>query len=302
MADAMPTSTSPRPQLKQTTSAYIRTWSLWRWLGILCTGTALVAALVHFPVTRDPLVALLGRIQWDNAPVTLSIVTLSLLVESAKHYVQGFAEWLEASSLFFTPSRSECATLFAQRGARYTNKWRLPDSRLLRALLFAVRIVLGNVGHSGWGHFANNSTQLLLLGAAVEGAFGSEEVLVMVGWMSLASVATQWTFGAANVAAQGASGIVFMYYLLSAQINRTVGKVPLTLLLQMAIYLPKELDPILNPRPGNTVSHLGHFTGAVVGALLGFLHTAAAAPSAPAPAGAQELLRQLACSLWEGRW
>ena len=92
----------------------------------------------------------------------------------------------------------------------------------------------------------------------------------MICVKSLVSVITQWVANR-NTSAAGASGVVFMLYLLSAQVNRAVGKVPLTLILQMAIYLPKEVEPILNPRIGNRVSHVGHLAGAVVGAVFGFV-------------------------------
>jgi membrane associated rhomboid family serine protease len=238
-------------------SANLRTWGLGRWMGLFLCGITITWLLLHSPVTHGWLEATLGRIQFDNAPVTLAVVLLSLAVEWAKHNIHGVRGAVQATALFSTPARLELATLFDPPNVRYVDCWRLPKSRVVRVLLFFVRTFLANIGHAGWGHFSNNATQLLLLGPACEGAFGSREVLTMIGIKSLVSVGTQWCFAQRNTTTTGASGIVFMLYLLSAQVNRTKGKVPLTLLLQMAIYLPKELEPILRPKPGDTVSHLG---------------------------------------------
>ena len=269
------------PTLTPTTSAVLRTWSVWRWVGVFGAAAAVAMALSYHPATRLPILAVVARLQWDNAPLTLGLVLLSLIIEGMKHYFFGVADALEATSLFVSPSLSEVNTLFD--GRVYVQKWRLPDYRLLRLVLFSVRIFLCNVGHSGWSHFSGNATQLLLLGPACEGAFGSRSILLMAASMSVASVVTQWTFGGRSICSQGASGVVFMFYLLSAQINREAGKVPVTLLLQMAVYLPKELEPILNPVAGDTVSHLGHCVGAVIGAAFGFVHTAATLEPPPPP-------------------
>lgn len=238
-------------------SARLRTWGLREWLLTLTTAASISYGLLYFRVTHGWLAATLGRIQFDNAPTTLAIVLSSLSVEWAKHNIQGFRGFVATTALFSTPARSELATLLDPPNVRYVDYWRLPKNRLVRVVLFIIRTFLANIGHAGWGHFANNATQLLLLGPACEGAFGSWAVLMMVGLKSMFSVGTQWCFAQRNTTTTGASGIVFMLYLLSAQVNRTKGKVPLTLLLQMAIYLPKELEPILHPKPGDTVSHLG---------------------------------------------
>ena len=224
-------------------------------------------------MTHDALVLIFARIQFDNAPVTLFVVLAALAVEWAKHNIQGFRGFDDKSALFSTPARGEVGTLFHRRGTIYigASKWRLPSNKLIRLVLFCMRVFLANVGHSGWEHFSNNASQLLLLGPACEGYFGSQEILIMIGVKSVVSVVAQWVSDR-DRSSTGASGIVFMLYLLSAQVNRKEGKIPLTLLLQMAIYLPKELEPMLKPKADDKVSHIGHFAGAVVGAAFGFMY------------------------------
>ena len=66
----------------------------------------------------------------------------------------------------------------------------------------------------------------------------------------------------------GASGIAFMFILLSSFVNIEAGRVPITLILICLFYVIDEIKDGLVKK--DRVSHLGHCIGAVCGVLFGF--------------------------------
>ena len=67
---------------------------------------------------------------------------------------------------------------------------------------------------------------------------------------------------------KGASGIVFMLIVLSAFVNMTDNKIPITLVLIILFYI---IDEIKNIRKKDNIAHYGHIIGAICGAVFGFL-------------------------------
>ena len=66
----------------------------------------------------------------------------------------------------------------------------------------------------------------------------------------------------------GASGIVFMFIVLSSFVNIEAGKIPLTLILIFIFYIVNEIIDGLFKK--DNVSHLGHLIGAISGLIFGF--------------------------------
>ena len=71
-----------------------------------------------------------------------------------------------------------------------------------------------------------------------------------------------------NTNLKGASGIVFMLIVLSAFVNISGNKIPLTLVLIIIFYL---IDEVMDIGKKDGVAHYGHLIGALCGLGFGFL-------------------------------
>jgi len=67
----------------------------------------------------------------------------------------------------------------------------------------------------------------------------------------------------------GASGIVFMLILLSSFANLQKGRVPLTLILAVVIYLGREV--VSAATLDDNIAYMSHIVGGICGALFGFI-------------------------------
>lgn len=121
------------------------------------------------------------------------------------------------------------------------------------------------MGHGDWNHLLSNFTFILLLGPMLEEKYGSANLLTM---MFLTALVT----GILNVllfssGLLGASGVVFMMILLSSMTNLRQGKIPLTFILVVILFIGKE---VLNIFTTNNVSESAHIIGGICGAVFGF--------------------------------
>ena len=91
-----------------------------------------------------------------------------------------------------------------------------------------------------WSHFMNNFLYILLIGPMLE-----EKYQLL-----------------------GASGMVFMFIILSSLVNLQSGKIPITLILIFIFYIANEI--IAGIFKKDNVSHLGHIIGAICGCIYGF--------------------------------
>ncbi len=121
------------------------------------------------------------------------------------------------------------------------------------------------LGHGDWGHLLGNFTFILLIGPMLEEKYGSKNLLIMM-------LITALVTGLLNVflfttALLGASGIVFMLILLSSVANFQKGKIPLTFILVVILFLGQEL---LNAFKEDHISQFGHIIGGICGGIFGF--------------------------------
>ncbi len=121
------------------------------------------------------------------------------------------------------------------------------------------------IGHGGWEHLVGNFTFILLLGPILEEKYGSQALLFM---MLITAVVT----GILNVllfstGLLGASGIVFMFILLSSVVNAQRGHIPLTFILVVLLFLGKE---IVNIMANDNISQFAHIIGGICGSVFGF--------------------------------
>lgn len=123
-------------------------------------------------------------------------------------------------------------------------------------------------GHSGWEHFFNNMSFILLLGPMLEEKYGEKNLVVLIAITSVVSgVLNNILFP--TVALCGASGIVFMMIVLSSVTSIGEKTIPLTLILIVLIYLGKELYNAIVIT--DSISQFTHIIGGVCGGTFGFL-------------------------------
>jgi membrane associated rhomboid family serine protease len=76
--------------------------------------------------------------------------------------------------------------------------------------------------------------------------------------------------GGAGVAKLGASGIVFMLILLGSFANLKRGRIPLTLILVLVIFIGNELMSALGADGETNIAYMSHIVGGLCGAAFGF--------------------------------
>lgn len=174
-----------------------------------------------------------------NSPVTLTFVFISLVALLLGSATQG-----ASNTLFF------CV---------YRSPWTDP--------LSYIRIFTHALGHTSWGHFSGNMVLFLVLGPLLEEKYGSKALLLMIAITSFISGGFYLIFYP-NSALLGASGIVFMMIVLSSAAGMKEGRIPLTMLLVMAIYLGGEV--VSGYKANDGIAYGAHILGGVCGSTFGF--------------------------------
>ena len=180
----------------------------------------------------------LKRIQY-NSPVILTFALVSLLVLGLAHITNDRSNWL----------------LFSVYRAPLSNP------------LMYLRLFLHALGHANMAHYFNNFMIILLIGPMLEEKYGGKWIIIMM-------VVTAFATGVLHViisdsAKLGASGIVFMMILLSSFANIQKGKIPLTLILVVAIFIGREVVSAVTLE--NNISYMSHIVGGICGAAFGFI-------------------------------
>lgn len=122
------------------------------------------------------------------------------------------------------------------------------------------------MGHGGWEHLVGNFTFILLLGPILEEKYGSQNLLFMMFITAIITGILNIVFFPSGLL--GASGIVFMFILLSSVVNAQRGKIPLTFILVALLFLGKEVLQILE---NDNVSQFAHIVGGICGSVFGFM-------------------------------
>ena len=129
-----------------------------------------------------------------------------------------------------------------------------------------IRLFSHSLGHSGWEHLSSNLTFILLLGPMLEEKYGSKKLLIMV-------VITAGITGLINAlffstGLMGASGIVFMFIILSSFTNYKSKEIPLTFIIIACLFITKE---VVSMTAKNNISEFAHILGGIMGSSFGFL-------------------------------
>lgn len=182
---------------------------------------------------------MLKRVQF-NAPVTLSFALLALAALLLSRVDGGWA-----NAHLFSVYRS--------------SPW---------DLLAIPRLFLHVLGHSSYSHYLNNMLLILALGPGLEDRYGSRALLLCILLTALVTGLAQILFFP-GTAVLGASGVAFMMIVLSSMAGMREGRVPLTTLLILVIYLGGEVMNGLFRK--DNISQLSHVLGGLCGGEFGFL-------------------------------
>ncbi len=136
----------------------------------------------------------------------------------------------------------------------------------MQDVFFWFRLFGHVLGHANFEHYFNNILILLLIGPILEEKYGSRNIILMIIFTALLT-------GILNVllfdtALLGASGIVFMFILLSSFTNVQKGRIPVTLFVIAGIYIGREVyDAVFG---SDNISQITHIFGGLCGSLFGF--------------------------------
>jgi membrane associated rhomboid family serine protease len=128
------------------------------------------------------------------------------------------------------------------------------------------------MGHVSFEHYFGNILLVLMVGPMLEEKYGSRNIALMMGLTALvtglAHIGVVYVTSN-NVRLSGGSGIVFMLILLSSYANVKAGRVPLTLIVSVAVFLGREVVSVVTL--DNNVSYFTHVLGGLCGAAFGFV-------------------------------
>ncbi len=131
-------------------------------------------------------------------------------------------------------------------------------------------------GHADFSHYVNNFSIITLIGPMLEEKYGSKKLLTMMFLTALIGGLANVLLTASGL--RGASGIVFMFIILCSCTSVKSGKIPLTLVLVVAIYIGQEVVNGLTMT--DNVSHATHILGGLCGVVFGLYYGREKAPAA----------------------
>lgn len=175
-----------------------------------------------------------------NSPVVLTFAFLSLLALILGNVTRGYTT----------------QTLFC-----------VYRSSLLNPLTY-IRAFTHVLGHADLNHYTNNMLLILLLGPMLEEKYGSKMILIMIAITALITGLVNNIFFTTGLL--GASGIVFMMIILASMASAQEGRIPLTLVVALVIYLGQEI--VAGFFTKDNVSQLTHIIGGVCGVIFGRLY------------------------------
>ena len=180
-----------------------------------------------------------SRIQY-NSPVILTFALLSLFALGLGTLTGGESNWL----------------LFSVHRAPLTDP------------LMYLRLFTHAIGHANLSHFIGNFILILLVGPMLEEKYGGKMLAVMM-------LITAFVTGVLHVAVSehgklGASGIVFMLMLLASFTNLQKGRIPLTLILALFVFVGREILSSQAADIDNNIAYMSHIVGGICGAAFGF--------------------------------
>ncbi|MBD5143977.1 MAG: rhomboid family intramembrane serine protease [Ruminococcus sp.] len=135
-------------------------------------------------------------------------------------------------------------------------------------IMMYIRLVTYVFGHADISHYMNNFFLITLIGPMLEEKYGSKRLIIMM-------VITALIGGIVNILVTtsgllGASGIAFMMIILCSCTSVKSGKIPLTLMIVVIIYIGKEI--VAGVTTMDNVSQLTHILGGICGIVFGLYY------------------------------
>jgi len=140
-----------------------------------------------------------------------------------------------------------------------------PDMNYADPLTY-FRMVSHVAGHASWGHLVGNLTLILLLGPMLEEKYGSRNLLLMILVTALVTGILSATVFSSGLL--GASGVVFMFIILSSLTNFRAGQIPLTFILVVVLFLGNEF---VSSFANDNIAQFAHIAGGICGSVFGYL-------------------------------
>jgi rhomboid protease GluP len=129
-----------------------------------------------------------------------------------------------------------------------------------------VRLFSYILGHANWAHFSGNFIIILITGPMLEEKYGSKVLVQLILVTAFVTGVINAIF--ASTALLGASGIVFMFIILSSFTNAEKGRIPLTLIIVFFVFIGREIFG--GAFAQDNISQFAHIMGGLCGALFAF--------------------------------
>jgi rhomboid protease GluP len=129
-----------------------------------------------------------------------------------------------------------------------------------------VRLFTHVLGHANWMHFAGNFIVILIIGPMLEEKYGSKNLTKMILLTAFVTGLIHTLFS--NTVLLGASGIVYMFIILSSFTNTEAGRIPLTLIIVFFIFVGREVFSGVTTQ--DNISQISHILGGVCGVMFAF--------------------------------
>ncbi|MDR1689882.1 MAG: rhomboid family intramembrane serine protease [Clostridiales bacterium] len=153
-------------------------------------------------------------------------------------------------------------------GGKSTNEFFMVYQSSFAEVLTYVRFFGHVLGHADFNHFLSNFLMILILGPLLEEKYGSKRMLFMILLTAFVTGLINFAFFAPT-RLLGASGVVFMLILLSSFANMKKGRIPITFILTVSVFIGREIHAGFLAQ--DNISHISHIIGGLCGALLGYI-------------------------------
>jgi membrane associated rhomboid family serine protease len=150
---------------------------------------------------------------------------------------------------------------------RYTTTWLFSNYRtsFLDPMQY-MRLFTHVLGHGNWTHFAGNFLIILIIGPMLEEKYGSKTLIQMILVTAFVTGLIHTLFS--NTVLLGASGVVYMFIILSSFTNTEAGKIPLTLIIVFFIFIGREIFSGVIAQ--DNISQVSHILGGICGVIFVF--------------------------------
>lgn len=123
------------------------------------------------------------------------------------------------------------------------------------------------MGHANMEHLTGNMSMFVLIAPMMEEKYGSKNVAIMMAVTALITAILQLVFFSTGLL--GASGILFMFIILTSFADAKKGSIPLTFILVLIFFLGREISNAI--ASNDNVSQYAHIIGGIFGAIFGFM-------------------------------